>query len=53
MKDDPLLVGGLKYLDSVYWPLACIYFNMELGEDEKHSTKDNIWRVPGPVADNK
>ena len=53
MTDDPLLVGGLKYLDSVYWPIASMYFNMELGEDEKHCTKDNILRVHGPVAENE
>ena len=53
IQDDPVLVGGLQHLLTVYWPSAKMYFNMELDEDEKQYTKDNVLRVPGPVVENE
>ena len=53
VKDDPVLVDGVNHLSSVFMPAAKLYFNMELKEDEKQYTKDNVLRKPGPVVENE
>ena len=53
VKDDAALFEGVKYLDSVFWTAAKLYYGMKLKDDEKHYTKDNILRKPGPVIENE